>query len=86
MLFLGMHLQHMEIPRLGVESELQLPAYSIATATQDLNCICNLHHSWLQHRIFKPLNKARDWTQTLMDTSQVHYHWAMMGTPGSDFL
>ena len=28
MLFLGMHLQHMEIPRLGVESELQLPAYT----------------------------------------------------------
>ena len=25
-LFLGLHLKHMEIPRLGVESELQLPA------------------------------------------------------------
>ena len=25
-LFLGPHLQHMEIPRLGVELELQLPA------------------------------------------------------------
>ena len=23
--FLGLHLQHMEVPRLGVESELQLP-------------------------------------------------------------
>ena len=27
--FLGLHLQHMEIPRLGVESELWLPAYTI---------------------------------------------------------
>ena len=27
------HLQHMEVPRLGVELELQLPAYAIATAT-----------------------------------------------------
>ena len=25
--FLGPHLQHMEVPRPGVESELQLPAY-----------------------------------------------------------
>ena len=26
---------HMEVPRLGVELELQLPAYAIATATQE---------------------------------------------------
>ena len=31
--FLGPHLQYMEVPRLGVESELQLPAYATATAT-----------------------------------------------------
>ena len=31
--FLGSHLQHMEVPRLGVELELQLPAYATATAT-----------------------------------------------------
>ena len=24
--------------------------------------------------------KARDWTRILMDTGQVRYHWAMMGT------
>ena len=41
--FLGLHSQHMEIPRLGVESELQLLAYTIATATQDLSCICDLY-------------------------------------------
>ena len=28
--FLGPHVQHMEVPRLGVESELQLPAYTMA--------------------------------------------------------
>ena len=33
--FLGPHPQHMEVPRLGVESELQLPAYTTATATPD---------------------------------------------------
>ena len=31
--FLGPHLQHMEVLRLGVESELQLLAYATATAT-----------------------------------------------------
>ena len=29
--FLGPHLRHMEVPRLGVESELQSPAYTTAT-------------------------------------------------------
>ena len=31
----------MEVPRLGVESELQLPAYTTATATQDLSRACD---------------------------------------------
>ena len=33
--FLGPNLRYMEVPRLGVESELSPPAYSTATATQD---------------------------------------------------
>ena len=37
--FLSPHLQHMEVPRLGVRSELQLPAYSTATAATDLSRI-----------------------------------------------
>ena len=43
--FLGLHLRHMEFPRLGVQSELQLPAYTTATATRALSHICNQHHS-----------------------------------------
>ena len=31
--FLRLHLRHMEVPRVGVESELQLPAHATATAT-----------------------------------------------------
>ena len=30
LVFLGPHPQHMEVPRLGVKSELQLPAYTTA--------------------------------------------------------
>ena len=33
--FLGPHLRHMEVARLGPNLELQLPAYATATATQD---------------------------------------------------
>ena len=40
--FLWPHLQHTEGPRLGVESELLLPAYTTATAMLDLSRICNL--------------------------------------------
>ena len=32
--FLGLHLRHMEVPRLGVKSELQPLAYVTAIATQ----------------------------------------------------
>ena len=35
-LFLRPHLLHTEVPRLGVESELQLPAYTTATAMPHL--------------------------------------------------
>ena len=59
----------MEIPRLGVESELQLLAYS--TAMQDLSHVCSLHHSSQQHQILNPLSEARDQTQILMDASWV---------------
>ena len=45
LLFLGPHPWHMEVPRLGVKSELQLPAYATATAMPDPSCLYDLHHS-----------------------------------------
>ena len=39
---LGLPLQHMEVPRLGVESELKLWACTTATATWGLSCVCDL--------------------------------------------
>ena len=38
-IFLGPHPWHMETLRLGVESELQLPTYTTARATQNLSLI-----------------------------------------------
>ena len=49
--FLGLHLRHMDVPMLGAELELQLLAYTTATARQDLSCICKLHCSSWQHWI-----------------------------------
>ena len=76
--FLGPHPQHMEVPRLEAESELQLLAYATATATWDLSGICDLHHS--SHQIPDPLAKARDQTCIFMDNSQIHFCCATMGT------
>ena len=55
----------MEVPGLGVESELQLPAYATATTTTDLTRVCYL---W-RPQILNPLSTARDQTCVLMDTS-----------------
>ena len=69
----------MEVPRLGVESELQLSDYTTATATPDPSCVCDLHHSSRQRRILNPLSKVRDQTPILMDTSRICFRWTTMG-------
>ena len=79
--FLGLRLWHVEVPRLGVEPELQLLAYSIATAMPGLSCICDLHHSSWQRQILNPLSKAGDGTCNLMVPCSICFHCATMGTP-----
>ena len=65
---LGLHLQHMGVPRLGVQLELPLPAYPTDTAMQDPSHFCDLHHSLQQCHIPNALKKARD--HILTDTCQ----------------
>ena len=79
--FLGPNPWHMEVSRLGVELELQLPAYTTATVSPDPSHVYNLYHNSRQHQILNPLREARDWTCSLMDTSWVCYCWATRGTP-----
>ena len=69
--FLGMHSWHMEVPRLGIESELQLLAYATATATPDPRRICDLHRGSVQCQILNPLSGASNQTHILMDTCWV---------------
>ena len=54
--FLEKHLWHMEVPSLGVESEMQLLAYTTETAVLEPN----------------PLSEAKGRTHILMDTSRVY--------------
>ena len=72
-------MQHMEASRLGVKSEVQLQAFTTATATWDRSYVCDLYH-----RIPDPLTEARDLTRTLMDTSQMRLRFATTGAPQSN--
>ena len=56
----------MEVPRLGVESEL--PLLATATVVQDLSCVWNLHHGSGQCWILNSLREAKNQTRILMDT------------------
>lgn len=82
LIFLGPHLWHREVPRLGVESELQLLACTTATAVLDQSCIFDRHHSSGKAGSFNPLSEARDRTRILMDISRVSTG-AATGTPSS---
>ena len=61
----------MEVPKLGVELELQLLAYATATATRGLSCISDLCHSSRQCQILNPLRELRDtsWVCNLLSHS-----------------
>ena len=79
--FLGPHSWHMEVPRLGVKSQLQLPAYTTAIATWDPSLACDLNHSLRERQIPDPLSESRDRIRILMDSRQICFCWAMMRTP-----
>ena len=70
-IFLEAHSRHMEVPRLGVQLELEPLAYARATATWDPSYVCDLHRSSQQCQILNPLSEARDQTCFLMDASRV---------------
>ena len=62
----------MEAPRLGVELELQLPAYTHSHSnTKSKLCLWPTPQLTAVARSFNPLMEAKDQTHILMDTSQV---------------
>ena len=72
---------HMDVPRLGVEWELQLLAYTTATAIPDPSLVCGLYYSSWQCRILDPLSEARDRTCIFMVPSRIRFHCATTGSP-----
>ena len=66
----------------AMELELQPLASTTATATEDLSCVCDLHHSSRQCLITpNPLSEARDRTCILMDPSRVRFPGTTIGIP-----
>ena len=62
----------MEVPRLGVESELQLWAYATAVATLYLSCLCDLCGSLGQCWILNPLSEAETDSTNGLDLAGTH--------------
>ena len=77
--FLRAYRHLIEIPRLGIELELQLSASTTATAMRNPGCLWDLHHNSWPHGILNPQNKTGDWTHILMDISQICDCWATKG-------
>ena len=64
--FSGPLLQYMEVPRLGVESELQLLATAAATATWDQSLVCDLYQAHgntgsLTHQVRPGIEPSSSW-------------------------
>ena len=78
MLLLGLNLQDMEVSRLGVNSELQLPAYAAATAKLDLTV--SLTYTTAPGNARSP---TAEWGQglNLMDISWIRFCYTTMGIP-----
>ena len=84
---LRLYPQHMEIPRLGVELELQLPAYATATATWDPSGICDMGSEWYFYTTaHSNAGSLTHWARTgikpVSSWILVRFinHWAMKGT------
>ena len=70
----------MEVPWLGVKSELHLQAYTTTTAMPDLSHICDLSCSLQECQILNAL-KARDRTRILTDSVGFLTHRTIVVTP-----
>ena len=59
--FLGLYPRHMEVPKLEIQSELQLQAYATATAMQDLSASVTCNTRSLTHRARPGIKPASSW-------------------------
>ena len=76
--FLRLHLQHLEVSRLGVEPELQLQACTTATATQDLSVsgtytIAQGNTGFLRHWARSGIELASSWILVRLVTAETQW-------------
>ena len=76
-LFLWSYLCHMEVPGLGVQSELWLPSYTIATEMPDPSCMWNLHYSLRQRWSWGQGSNLHPHTHSVRFLT----YWATIGMP-----
>ena len=76
----------MEVPKVGVELEVQLSAYTTPMAKWDLSRMCGLHKNSQQCRIPYTLSEAREGTHILRDTNKIHFHCAHNGNSKMEFF
>ena len=85
---LWLHLQHMEAPRPGAESELQLPAYTTGMSHRIQGSSATYPAAHGNARSFSPLSKGRDQTHILMDSTSgstmetpvfTFFFWSFLG-------
>ena len=83
LLFLGSHPRHIGGSQARGRIGIQLLAYSTTTATQGPSHVCDLHYNSLiwQCQILNPLSESSDQTHNLKVPSQIHFRYAMTGTP-----
>ena len=67
----------MEVPRLGVESELLLLACPTAMATPDLSCICALCCRLQDSRVLNPLSHSGNSHFSYVYLSSVYLQWGV---------
>ena len=59
---------HIEVPRLGVKWDPQLPACATATAAPNRSCLSDLRCSLRQRGTFNPPSEAKGQTCVLIDS------------------
>ena len=79
-IFLEPHPRHMKVPRLGVTSELWLPAYTTAMQVWPVTYTKTYWNTRSLIHWARPGIKPASQTCILMDASQFRFCWAMMGT------
>ena len=80
-LFLGPNLWHMEVPRLGLEPELQLLASTTPQPQQGQIQAASATYISAYGKAGSLIGKFKNQTHIFTDIGRIYFHFATMGTP-----